>query len=247
MGYSTKQEVIEALANALSQGSPDQPGVLVEVTTVGKTVSDTVSDEQLYQYIRWADENLDAAISSIYTVPLKRVNRGSYDLAMDVTAGDTMALLSDATRFTIGDVVLIRNEETGEYQEMTVSGTPVTTYVGMIELDFTTPIINSYPMLTTKIERIRYPEPIPKMSARLAAAYLYDKHFAAQVQGNQSEFGKYLRELVYQDLNGILAGTVRLLIPDAGMYVGRRYYNPALDDVISTKAKPGDAWYKAGA
>jgi hypothetical protein len=99
-------------------------------------------------------------------------------------------------------------------------------------------------MLTSKIERIRYPEPIPKMSARLAAAYLYDKHFAAQVQGNQSDYGKYLRELVYQDLNGILAGTVKLMIPDAGLYVGRRYYNPALDDVISTKSKPGDAWYK---
>ena len=246
MGYSTKAEVVEALANALSQGSPENAGALVSVTTVGKLVSDTVSDEQLYQYIRWSDENLDAAISSIYNVPLKRVNRGSYDLAMDVTAGDIMALLSDATRFTIGDTVLIRNESTGEFQELVISATPVTIYVGMIELDFTTPIILSYPMLTSKIERIRYPEPIPKMSARLAAAYLYDKHFAAQVQGNQSDFGKYLRELVYQDLNGILAGTVRLLIPDAGMLVGRRYYNPALDDVISTRSKPGDAWYKVG-
>jgi hypothetical protein len=207
-------------------------------------VSDTVNDSQIYQYIRWADENIDAAISSIYTTPLKRVNRGSYPIGMDVTAGDTMVLLSDATRFTVGDTVLLRNETTGEYQELVISATPITIYVGMIELDFTTPIILSYPMLTSKIERIRYPEPIPKMSARLAAAYLYDKHFAAQVQGNQSDYGKYLRELVYQDLNGILAGTVKLMIPDAGLYVGRRYYNPALDDVISTKSKPGDAWYK---
>jgi len=242
MGYSTKQEVIEALANALSQGSPSNPGVLVDITSVGKMVSDTVTDDQMYQFQRWADENLDASISSIYTVPLKRVNRGSYALAADITAGDTSAVLQDTTRFTIGDVVLVRDTVSGEHQQLTVSATP-----NVHTLTFSAPVILSYSLLTTNVERIRYPEPIPKMSARLAAAYLYDKHFAAQVQGNESDYGKYLRNLVYQDLNSILAGTIRLMIPDAGLYVGRRYYNPALDDVIGTRAKPGDTWFKTGA
>ena len=239
MGYSTKAEVIQALANALSQGNPTVPGTLVDITTIGKKVTDSVTPAQLNQYVAWADENIDAAISSIYQTPLTRINRGSFQLAMDVTAGDTFVILADATRFTEGDVVLIRDETTGVNQQLTIDSIPTDN-----KLVFTLPITLSYSSLTTKIERIRYPDPIPKMSARLAAAYLYDKHFAAQVDGNESEYGKYLRKLVYQDMNGILAGTVRLMIPDAGLYVGRRYYNHALDDVINTRAKPGDEWYK---
>jgi len=241
MGYSTRAELIQALANALTQGNPQSPGAVFDMTTVGNMVSDTVSDSQVFQYIKWADENIDGSVSSIYQVPLVRVNYGSYAIGADITAGDSSILLLDATRFTEEDVVLIRDSATGLYQQVTISAIPNDNTLTTAD-----PVTSSYPALTTKIERIRYPDPIPKMSARLAAAYLYDKHFAAQVEGNESDYGKYLRKLVYQDMNGILAGTIRLLIPDAGMYVGRRYYNHALDDVQGTRAKPGDEWFKVG-
>lgn len=241
MGYSTKTELIQALASAMTSGSPQAPGTVFDMTTVGKLVTDTVNDSQVYQYIKWADENIDGSLSSIYQVPLVRVNYGSYPLGNDITTGDTSVVLLDATRFTQDDVILIRDSATGLFQQVTISDIP-----NENTLTLTGPMTSGYPALTTRIERIRYPDPIPKMSARLAAAYLYDKHFAAEVEGNETDYGKYLRKLVYQDMNGILAGTVRLLVPDAGGYVGRRYYNHALDDVISTKAKPGDEWFKVG-
>ena len=241
MGYCTKTELIQALANALSQGTVNAPGVPFDITSVGKMIASTVTDDQVFQYIKWSDENIDASLSSIYQVPLSRVNFGSFPLGNDITAGDTSVILMDATRFTEGDVVLIRDSATGLYQQVTIQSIPNDN-----TLVLTTPVTSSYPALTTKIERIRYPDPIPKMSARLAAAYLYDKHFAAQVEGNESDYGKYLRRLVYSDMNNILAGTIRLMLPDAGMLTGRRYYNPALDDVFTTKAKPGDEWFKLG-
>jgi len=239
MGYSSKAEVIQALATALTSGQPSTPGVVVSVTTVGKLITDTINDDQLYQFIRWADDNLNAAISSIYQIPLQRVNRGSYDLAADVVAAQTFILLADATIFTEGDVVVIRDLTMAQSQTLTVSTVP-----NENRINFTTPITLSYSLLTTKVERIRYPDPIPKMSARLAAAYLYDKYFAAQVDGNESDYGKYLRNLVKQDINNILAGTIKLLLPEAGQYVGRRYYNATLDDAISTHAEPGTEWFK---
>lgn len=237
MGYSSKQELVQALANALSQGSPTQPQQLVDITTIGKMVADTVTDAQIYQYINWADENIDAWLSGMYATPLKRINRGSYPVAMDVTVGDMQAILQDATRFTPGDIVLIRDDV--NKQSLTIGTVP-----DEHTIVFTGPVTNSYSLNNTNIERVRYPDPIPKCSARMAAAYLYDKHFAAQVDGNESDFGKFLRNAVKADINGILSGMIRLEIADAGFFQGRRYYNAGLDDAINSRAKPGDEWLK---
>ena len=51
--------------------------------------------------------------------------------------------------------------------------------------------------------------------------------------------GRCYRGQAYQSLNMILSGAIRLLIADANQLVGRKYYNPALDDVTSTKAEAG--------
>lgn len=244
MGYSSKAEFIQALAEALTQGNPSQPGVVTQVTTVGGgTLTPTVNDSEVYQYINWADQNIDASLTSLYQVPLSRVNLGAYNLSADITAGDINVFIEDATRFTVGDEVLIRDPINAKQQLVTIqdiSPDPFPFYVILVA-----PVTLSYSALTTKVERIRYPDPIPKISARLAAAYVYDKHFAAQVEGNESEYGKYLRRLAYQDINAILSGAIRLLVPDAGYYTGRRYYNHALDDALGTRAKPGDEWFKA--
>lgn len=239
MGYSLKAEVVQALANALSQGSPNAPGTLVDLVTVGKLVSDTVNDSELFQYVSWADQKIDAAIVNIYQTPLDRVNLGSFELANDIVAGDTSIIMPDVTRFTIGDIILVRDSTSGQFQQVVIQDMP-----NENTLILTTPLVNSYSALTTKIERIRYPDPIPLISARMAAAYLYDKHFAAQVEGNESDYGKYLRQQAFQDLENILMGVERLKVADAGRYVGRRYYNHALDDVIATKAKPEGGFFK---
>ena len=237
MGYSNKQEVILAIANALSEGNPAGPGVLMPITSIGQSITDTLPESQIYQYIRWADMNIDAALSDIYMIPLKRVNLGTFSLAMDVTAGDTYILVQDNTRFIEDDVILIRNTITS--QEVTVLGMP-----DQYRIDLTGPVTNSYLSVDATVEKIGYPDPIPKVSARLAAAHIFDKHFAAQVEGNQSDFGKLLMTWAYNDLNQVLAGTILLKVPDATMYTGRRFYNAALDDAYGTRAEAGKEWFK---
>ena len=240
MGYSTKTEVIKALANALSEGSPASTG-LTPIITNGNLLSDTVTDSDLYQFIRWADENINASLSNLFSVPFHRVNRGTLRLGLDVTAGDTQLILEDATILIPEDVVLIRDDVHSQELEITGYGTSPETIVTVTPV-----LINSYLALDTSVERIGYPDPIPKISARMAAANLYDKYFSAQVEANQSDYGKNLRKLAYDDINAILSGTIRLSIPDANMYMGRRYYNHALDDAQMTKAEPGKKWFEPG-
>jgi hypothetical protein len=231
MGYSTKQEVVNALANALSKGSPTAPNTVTPIVQIGSLLTTTATDADINQYIRWSDDNIDAALSSLYQVPLIRMNHGTYRLAMDATTADTALIVEDASRFTGGDVIVIRDDV--NLQELTVSGT-----TGENTIDLAEPLTDSYTVLGTSVERIRYPDPIPKISARMAAATFYDKHFAAQVEGNKSEYGKALRELANADLNAILSGIIRLTVHDSGQFMGRRYYNHALDDAIATKMEP---------
>lgn len=238
MGYSSKQEVIIALANALTSGNPvGGLGTMSPIISIGKSITDTITDDEMYQYIRWADMNIDGRLSNIYRMPLKRVNLGTFDLAADVTTGDVVATLQDATRFIIDDVVVVR--DISGFQELTVDDIPNENV-----LHFTTPFINGYLAVSAKVQRIGYPDPIPKISARIAASHIYDKFFAAQVQGNKSDFGKVLRDQANQDLNEILAGSITLAVPDAADLIGRRFYNPVLDDAFNTRAKPNEVRYR---
>jgi hypothetical protein len=241
MGYSTRQEFEQALANVLTTASPVADAIdnTIPITSIGNTLYSTISEEEVRQYIRWADENLDAWLRDNYRTPLRRVNRGCYPLAVDITAGDEFLYLADTTRFNPGDLVLIRDSSVS--QEMTIETVPSQT-----RMNFTAPVTSSYLAADTNAERIRYPDPIPKTSARLAAAYFFDKYFASQQEPNQSEYGKYLRTLAFNDINLITSGKIRLDVPDAGEYIGRRYYNLVLEDVPFSKAEPGKEWLKGG-
>lgn len=248
MGYCTRYEVQQALANALTQGNPTGAGP-VDIISIGNTLSSTVTDDQMAQFIRWADDQVDGLISSIYRIPLSRVNKGTFRLSMDATAGDYVLYMQDASRFTEGDVVVIRQDPWVEENVVL----PHTTCTPIIPtppdgfpqppdnrtLCLWLPLSHSYDMNLARVERVRYPDPIPKISAKLAASFIYDKHFAAQQEPNESEVSKYLRKEAKQELNLILSGAIRLNIADANMLIGRRFYNPAIDDAWSTAAEPG--------
>ena len=242
MAYSTQTEAKIALANALTSGNPAAAGPQ-PITDIQNTITNTIPVSEFVQYIRWADQEIDATISSIYKVPLKRVNVGTFELAVDVTAGDGLTpanaiVLTDATKFIPEDIIYLRDSI--NLEQLTIAAV-----LDEYRITVTTPAINSYLMVSARVERIRYPDPIPLISAKLAAAHLYDKYFAAQVEGNKSDYGVRLRQDAIDDINGLLSGAVRLLIADANRYVGRRYYNAALDDVHSTRADPKD-YFKRG-
>ena len=87
MGYSSSTLVQQILANALTRGTPS--GMPVQIVNRGREVRDTVTPEMIIQYIRWADEQLDSALSVIYKIPLKRIVKAEYRLLKNINAGDT--------------------------------------------------------------------------------------------------------------------------------------------------------------
>jgi len=219
MGYSTIDQVEHALANALTRGTSS--GMPVQIINIGNDIRDTVSSESLIQYIRWADEEIDSAMSVIYKIPFKRIVKGEYEILSDISLGDSTFQIEDSTRFSVGDMINITDRTDSE--KKVISSIPSETSI-TVSLAFA----NNFLVSNSIVQRIGYPDPIPLISARFAAANLYDKHFAAQASPNVSDFGKILRGLGENDLNSILNGRVRLV---GQRWLGRRFFNPALLDV----------------
>jgi hypothetical protein len=79
----------------------------------------------------------------------------------------------------------------------------------------------------SRVVRVSYPDPIKFISARYAAATIYDKYFAAEVSPNTSKFGEAIRTLGDNDIQNILDGVIIL----HGQHrIGRRFYNSNLVD-----------------
>lgn len=225
MGYSSQALVEDVLANALTRGTPS--GMPVEIINIGDSLRDTIETANLIQFIRWADQTIDAAISYIYKVPLKRIVRGEFEILSDITAGTSTLYIEDSSRFLQGDIVIV-TDRTSTEKKIISSITDETTIV------VTVPFVNSFLTANTVVQRLDYPDPVPLISARQAAANLYDKKFAAQASPNMSDYGNTLRAMAENDLNSILNGRVRLL---GQKWLGRRFYNPALLNVNSVAAK----------
>ena len=218
MGYSSSILVQQILANALTRGSPS--AMPVQIVSVGKEVRDTVTPETIVQYIRWADEQLDSALSVIYKVPLKRVVKAEYKLLSNVVVGATSVSIEDTTRFLVGDIAVINDRLVSEQKTISAISSETSLTVNV----FTHGFLAS----DSVAQRIGYPDPISLISARFAAANLYDKYFAAQVSPNNSDYGKNLRLIGENDLNSVLNGRVLLF---GQKILGRRFFNPALLDV----------------
>lgn len=225
MGYASQSLVEDILANALTRGSPS--GAPVNIINIGNDLRDTVSTEMLTQYIRWADEEIDAALSVIYQIPLKRIVRGEFEITANIPINATTISIEDSSRFLVGDVIIITNRTSSTKKIISSIADEITIAV-------TTPISISFLASNTIVQRLAYPDPVPLISARRAAANLYDKKFAAQASPNMSDYGKSLRAMAENDLNSILNGRIRLL---GQRWLGRRFFNPALLDVNAVASK----------
>lgn len=224
MGYCTVAQVEYILANALTRGTPS--AMPVEIINVGSAVRNTVPIDRIVQYIRWADEQIDSALSTIYKVPLKRVVKGEYEILADIAIGDTSFSIEDSTRFYDGDIINVTDRVTNE--KKLIDDIPDETTIDVM-VAFT----NDFLATEAIIQRVGYPDPIPLISARFAAANLYDKHFAGQASPNMSDYGKTLRGIAENDFNSVLNGRVQLI---GQKWLGRRFFNPALLDVNAVAA-----------
>jgi hypothetical protein len=220
MAYSNILHVQRVLAKALTSAPPDEDETgRVDLLLIGETLdTNNVSEDTVYQYITFADNDINADISTLYVVPV--LPKANYETTL-YTDLDSLhqpyIIVNQPHPFSVGDQILLTDGQREEDHVVeSVDGGVITTI---------SDVLYEFQATDTRVLRIGYPPPLTQCSARLAASYIYDKYFAAQSDPNVSEYGKFLRQQARQDINNVLDGIITL---HGVQRISRRFYNPTL-------------------
>lgn len=236
MGYCSRQEVERILNQALTtatnntENSGDDSFVpLYEISN--STRANALSPSIIDQYILWADEEIDAALSEMYAVPFCEKADFQLSLLHDIGVYSDDINLNKARNLNPGDI-LVFVDDTQEERHI-VSNVVNNT---LIELEGT--LMGFYDEGNTRVMRIKYPTAISLISVRLAAANIFDKYFTAEVSPNISDYGKHLRKIARGDLNNILNGRTVL---HGQNRIGHRFFNSNIRDRYRLPAAENDS------
>jgi hypothetical protein len=221
MAYATLQNVYDIIAQALTSATASVVnGQPVPLWQFGKSSNqNNIPPETVYQYLSWATDHIDAALSELYVTPLMEKSDLEMILLQDIDAYNGDVYLDRAGALNPGDTLVFIDSLTEE--KHTVSS--VSDNLVVLE----TSVLGIYYSETARVIRVKYPPSITLCCARLAAANLYDKYFASQVSPDKSTYGATLRRWALSDLNSILGG---MIILHGQKRIGHRFFNPTLRD-----------------
>ena len=236
MGYASTTLVNRIIAQSLtsataSNANSSQKGMLVNFGN--QLNSNTISNDILYEHISIADQFINSVLSEMYKVPLKEYADFDVDLGLSFDEYSSTIVLSSpcANVFNPGDVIIITDGNQSDRCIVESVSNENTIVVQTIPSTI-------YDPSNTRILRIKFPEPISTVSARLAAASIYDRYYLSQSQLQSNEYAKKLRELCRADLNNILNGRVIL---HGQQRIGMRFANAILKDRYNLPAGDSDS------
>ncbi len=191
--------------------------------------SNNISTQIVNQYIQFADSQIDATLSQLYVTPLCQMADFQTKLLSNIDDTNPMLITQSRCPFYPGDSIVITdgiNEHRSSIQSVVGNDNNGSNFNNNIFTLTDNPMFD-FDAQYTRIMRISFPQPIPLTSARIAAASIYQKYFMAQADPSKSQYGKYLRGLVRQDLDNVLNGRTIL----HGQHrIGRRFFNSTLSD-----------------
>tara|TARA_Y100000310_G_scaffold246263_1_gene251493 strand:- start:4909 stop:5631 length:723 start_codon:yes stop_codon:yes gene_type:complete len=220
MGYSTLTDITNTIAQALTTATNPTSSGRRSLLEVGRVLDENLVTSDIVEwYIARSDEEINSFLSELYVVPLCEIADFEASVLSNVDEYNSFIVLEEACPLNPGDIIILKfgnNEERHEIDEVIDAFTFST--VGGIGFAFPS---------GTRLIRVKYPEPIRLVSARLAAANIYDKYFSSQAAPNVSNYGKYIREQAYAEMDNVLNGRTIL----HGQHrIGRRFWNSNLDD-----------------
>lgn len=225
MGYCSRQEVLNIMNQALTTATnnveyatDDSVVPLYEISE--STRPNAISTSLVDQYILWADEEIDAALSEMYSVPFCEKTDIQLTLINDIDEYSDSIDLDKGRNLNTGDVLVFVDSI---QQERHIVSNVINN--NTVELDDF--LLGFYTVENTRILRIKYPTAISLISCRLAAANIFDKYFTAEVSPNVSDYGKHLRKMARRDLNNVLHGRTVL---HGQKRIGHRFLNPNIRD-----------------
>lgn len=219
MGYATVTQVNNILAQSLTSATDPTNTSRGNLLKIGKARDrNLVPQDIVEQYIQWADMEIDSALSQQYKTPFCELADFETVLFVDIDTYNSYVVIEKACPLTAGDTIIITNgniKERHTIEEVVAEDTFST--VDPIDPAFTS---------GDRVLRVKFPDPLPNICARLAAANLYDKYLYAQSNPASSGYGNRLRRLARQQIDNILNGRTTLV----GYHrVGRVLYDPNID------------------
>lgn len=218
MGYCSEFDIENVIAQALTSAttqSPDSFGTLSPLIKIGNTLDkNLISDSTIDYYIKMADREIDASLSQLYNTPFCELANFETVLYSPIDDDNPYIVTEKACPLMVGDQVIIKGD--GQEERHVISEV-------ISSMIFETEDEIDYEFLEdSRVIRVSYPDPIRFISARKAAATIYDKYFSSETSPNTSEFGNYLREMADKSITDILNG---IIILHGQHRIGRRFYN----------------------
>jgi len=218
--YCTVENVKILLPSNVTVGDKNLGTPVVGKPDVKKS---TLSTSDITSFIRLAQQEIDARLRPMYVCPLRRMKIHETGIMNNISAGSNVTVVvHDSGQFAEGQMIRVQNKV--EYEETTVSSIPNLTQVILTKL------VRGYDA-DSLISNLEYPDPVPLITARLAASYSYDRLFAAEQAPDVSNYGKEQRKLATFSIDSILTGTVILMGQE---HVTKRFARMSLYDSFKT-------------
>jgi hypothetical protein len=216
--YATVEDMVQLLPsniriNDANLGIPS-PGKFTDKDGV-------LTTEQALGFISMAQQEVDARLSPFYLTPLKQIKIFEEALAEDAIAGNNVEIrLWTTAQFSVGDIVRIQSYYALETTVITQVRSSHTFIVDRLKQTFH--VEND---VTAAV--IKYPDPVPLITARLAVSYAFDGLFSAEQSPDISNYGTEQRKLAHNSLDNIMDGSAFLFGQEQ---TGRRFVRGTLFD-----------------
>lgn len=232
MPYCNITQVKNVLNQSLTSASTSTigagtvvPGKLIDIGA--RLNTNVVPTTDVDYYIQLSDAHINSALSQQYVTPLIE----KVDVEMKLLAdfdeygmGPTVGL-DRAGVLSPGDILVITDGVNSD--RVTVASIDDFQTIEIVET-----INNIYTAANTRVLRVKFPDPIPYISAKLAAAAIFKKYFMAQVEPGKTEYGEMMRNEAIEELNNIREGRTTL---HGIRRIGWRFANPELLERYSMK------------
>jgi len=232
MAYATIDDLRALLPKNITIGN-------VQAYSPDQANPSTISVDTANRFLLYATQFVDSRLSPYYLTPLKQIVEARRPIIHNMLPNSNDVMVEDVLPFAGGMGVRLKDdngEELNRIREVSESfddGDGLRPNRRHISLLYLT--INAYDSGSNAVlEMLSYPNPVTPMTARFAAAFMYDKIFTADAAPDASNYGVKMKNSAFSDMNAIETGQVRLRGQE---FVGRRFVRQQLFDGFKN---PGD-------
>ena len=222
--YCTIDDLRRVLPEKISIGD-----VNIGTPTPGRqsTKRSSITPQSAAEYVEYAQQEIDSRLRPCYLTPLRRIKSFETYLENSIGAGTNITVtVHDSSVFNLGD--LVRFQNINDMETATITSFPSLTTFTVDSLQ------NPYSDTNGKVAIIKFPNPVPIMTARLACSYLFDRLFVAEQEPDVSNYGKAQRTMAANSMDKILSGEIKL---EGQEFTGRRFVRGPLFDAYKSPAE----------